>query len=324
MSRWNVGHQEFGARCSSPTYFGFRYGPQRDESNGRASRSFALRISVLAMLCSLFFVGWNVEASRAEIPESEKRVYTDAVAYCRGNNVARPMALRSDKLVLCYDGPIAAALDLSLSNDLAEDGLFVVRSFGGDPVPAVKLAEALRERHATIVVYDYCLSACASYLLFASTTAFVLRNTLVAWSYDSHWCLSFEDANDRGPKRLERKVCADASPEHKTWFKYYSDLDDWFYWTRTVVPRIPPAARVGRASVEGIEFEHPPESASVRRILNSRFDGTGRYPRDFWTWNPRYYASTIKTRVVYEAYPQTQDEVDAMAAPLQIRVIFDP
>jgi len=32
-----------------------------------------------------------------------------------------------------------------------------------------------------------------------------------------------------------------------------------------------------------------------------------------WTWNPRYFPSKIKTKITYEAYPQSQDEVDVLA-----------
>jgi hypothetical protein len=56
------------------------------------------------------------------------------------------------------------------------------------------------------------------------------------------------------------------------------------------------------------------------------FEGTGRYPDVSWTWHPRHYASTLKTKIVYEAYPNSQDEVDAMARKLRLphRVLYDP
>ena len=48
------------------------------------------------------------------------------------------------------------------------------------------------------------------------------------------------------------------------------------------------------------------------------FEDTGSYPDILWTWNPRYYASILKTKIVYEAYPRSQDEVDDMASKLSI------
>jgi hypothetical protein len=42
-------------------------------------------------------------------------------------------------------------------------------------------------------------------------------------------------------------------------------------------------------------------------------------------WNPRFWKNTIKTKVAYQAYPESQDEVDAMVARLHLRrVIYDP
>ena len=55
-------------------------------------------------------------------------------------------------------------------------------------------------------------------------------------------------------------------------------------------------------------------------------DGRGTYPDHMWTWNPRYSESAIRTKIVYEAYPENQSEVDAIAARLHLRygVIYDP
>jgi hypothetical protein len=263
-----------------------------------------------AAFCALALACWGTEISRAEVSDAEKAGYADAVAYCR-DDVARPMALSDDKRILCYDGVIFPALDISLAKDLKDGGLFVVRSVGGAAIPSVVLANVLRDKRTTVVVYDYCLSACAAYLLVASATAFVLKDTLVAWHHgvSPYGCPSLVEAKDRGPKRLEELTCSDAPSEHQDTYENLKKLDDWFYAERTVDPL----------------FEHPPESVVVRRILKSKFEGTGTYPPNLlWTWNPRYSASMIKTTIVYEAYPQSQDEVDAMAARLQVRVIYDP
>lgn len=267
------------------------------------TRSLAVLVAVVLLL--------GVEVSHAEMSDAEKAVYARGVEYCRGD-VQRPMALNPDKNVLCFDGGILRDQDIPLVESLSEDGLFVVRSFGGDRYGAVRLAEAVRQRNATVVVYDYCMSSCASYLLVASATAFVARNTLVAWDFvaNPYECHAWKEAKDGGPPRLERSICPDAPPEHQSMYKYYSDMDEWFYRTRTADPK----------------FEFPPESIVVRRILRSRFQGTGTYPDHLlWTWNPRYYASAITTKVTYEAYPQSQDEVDTMASRLlPFRVTYDP
>jgi hypothetical protein len=279
---------------------------------------FDFRAACLAVLYIFAFVFWGAEISLAQISDAEKASYADAVAYCRGN-VARPMALSADKRILCFDGAIFPSLDISATYDLEDGGLFVVRSFGGDAISAVRLAEALWERHVTVVVYDYCFSACASYLLIASMTTFVLRDTLVAWHHVliPYGCPSLEEAKDGGPKRLERNPCADAPPEYQNDYRDFKQLEDWFYEKRIVTPPL--------KNTFARPFDGPPESVIIRRILRSRFEGTGTYPANLlWTWNPRYYATSIKTKIIYEAYPQSQDEVDAMAAPLQVHVIYDP
>jgi hypothetical protein len=93
------------------------------------------------------------------------------------------MNLSPDKQVLCLTGAIAKDLDVSLANDLKDDGLFVFRSPGGYAGPAVALSDIIRDRHATVVVYDHCFSACAGFLLVASYQTYVLKGTLVAWHY---------------------------------------------------------------------------------------------------------------------------------------------
>lgn len=223
----------------------------------------------------------------------------------------RPMALDLDKRVLCFVGEIRSELDVSIANRLEDGGLFVMRSAGGNPLSAVRLAEALRERHATVVVYDYCLSACASYLLVASTKAFVLKNTLVAWHHpvSPYLCPSVEQETGSGARRLVRDTCSDAPADYRSGYEYSKELVAWFFSTRAVAP----------------PFDNPPQSIVVRRALLNRFAASGEYPPNLlWTWNPRYYVNKIKTKITYEAYPQSQDEVDALAGRLQVRVIFDP
>src|SRR6266566_1229270 len=148
-------------------------GENPNESLG-SPRSFLLRIADFTALCALAFVCWGLEISRAQVPDPETAIYARSVEYCRGN-VKRPMALDLDKRVLCFDGAILSGLSFSLASTLQVNGLFVVRSSGGEAAAAMALADLIQDRHATVVVYDYCLSACASYFLVASDAAFVLR-----------------------------------------------------------------------------------------------------------------------------------------------------
>ena len=246
----------------------------------------------------------------AEVSDAEIRSFYGAIEICKGMT-KRPMALDLDKRVLCFDGQILPELDVSVADRLEDGGLFVMRSGGGDALSAVRLAEALRKRHATVVVYDYCFSACASYLLVASTTAFVRKNTLVAWHHpvSPYLCPSVEQARSSGARRLAKHTCSEAPEGFRRAYEYNKELDAWFFHTRAVVT----------------PFDNPPQSIIVRRNLLSRFGERGEYPSNlFWTWNPRYYPSKIKTKITYEAYPQSQDEVDVLASWLYVRVIYDP
>src|SRR5206468_11439672 len=89
---------------------------------------------------------------------SELDGISSAVNYCR--NYSHTIKLSEDRTVLCFDGSITADRDVSAFNDLKRDGLFIIRSNGGLAPIAVILSNILREKNVTVVVYDYCLSAC--------------------------------------------------------------------------------------------------------------------------------------------------------------------
>jgi hypothetical protein len=272
------------------------------------AHTLILRIRNFVALCVVAFAGCGAEISLAEVSDAEKSSFYRAIAICQGMT-KRPLALDLDKRVLCLDGDISEQ-DISLAERLQQGGVFVVRSAGVTSTIVVKFADVLRERRARVVVYDYCLSTCAGYLLFASATAFVRRHTLVAWYHatDAHRCSYWEEAKDGGPKRLEMKPCSDAAPEYRGGYEQYKQSSERFYSERAVA----------------LPFEDPPESATVRRILWTKFGEAGSFPSHlYWTWNPRYYTDTIRTTVTYESYP-SQDEVDAMASWLNVPVIYDP
>lgn len=236
--------------------------------------------------------------------------YTRAADYCRGN-VPRPIALSADKRVLCFDGEVRPRQDYSAVNALEDGGLFVVRSPGGDISTAIVLANSVRDRHAVVVVYDYCISACASYLAMASTKTLVLKDTIVAWHYttDPSWCPTLAWPRDDGPQRLEKKPCYKAARDEEDAGEILRHLDFKFYQGRAV----------------DCQFEDPPESFTIRRILRHMFEDTGKYPEVTWTWNPRYYPDALIVKIIYEAYPTSQAEVDALAARFHSsRVLYDP
>jgi hypothetical protein len=268
--------------------------------------TFLLRVVIVGtatLLLSLAF-------ARAQQPDFGE--YHRTADYCR-SGVPRPMALSPDRRILCFDGGIWREQDYSVVRALDEDGFFVVRSYGGDPDAAILLARLLAERRATVVVYDYCLSACAQFLLIAPDQTFVLKDSLVAWHEpnSTRLCPFFVEARDRGPKRFEKRPCSEAPEGYGLRMVAFEQAEYRFY----------------RSRLFGFEFEMPPESATVRRRLQKLYEVKDTCVLDLlWMWHPRYYASVIKTKVLYEKYPDGQREVDVLASkyPFLLHVLYDP
>lgn len=272
-------------------------------SGAGLSRRFSR--SGVALLCLSIGMGGCALAAQ----ETDFSSYARAAEYCRGD-AARPIALSQDKRVLCLDGVIRSDLNLSIAADLADHGVAVFRSRGGDPELAVQLANMLRDRNAVVVVRDFCLYACASFILLASSEAYVLDGALVAWGifrrYVDDDCLGFIEGEDQlGPFLTSLRCSAadgDERPVNRRWNEYYRDR------------------------VSATAFTDPPESRFVRRALMNLYRSTGQYPIALWTWNPRHHANAIKTRLVYQQYPDSQEELNTIAKRLGLiyHVIYDP
>lgn len=310
MSRRKVRHGE--GEESGPAYRRCVY-PRKKHKASFSFRSFVLRVAILPGLC-LALACCGAEISRAEVSDAEKASYVDALTYCRGD-VARPVALRSDKRVLCLDGGIVAVNEILLAGSLQQGGLFVVRSRDEDgSVPVIfALADILLLKQATVVINDYCLAICANYLFIATAKTFVPKDVLVAWINPGTGpdnCIEFSRMpDDPAAPRLRLAPCARPFLDSRQ--NEALQLKKKFYEGRVLSP----------------PFLEPPQSVAVRRVLKRKFDLTGKYPGDvYWTWNPRHYAGAIRTKVLYEAYPQSQDEVDALVARIGLRssVIYDP
>ena len=251
--------------------------------------------------------GADPESARAS--DAERAGYTDALAYCRGD-VSHPEALRADGRVLCFDGLISASNEIWLANNLEHGGVFVVRSAGGDADGAIALANLLLLKEAKIVINDYCLATCADYLFIATAKTFVPGKALVAWTVRAGgdgYCIGFSETSDPRAPRLKESPCSGTGAYADT--RTYERIRKFY------------GGRVKTGP------DQPPESVFVRKILKRKFDETGKYPIGlYWTWNPRYYAGAIRTQVDYEAYPQSQEEVDTIVTRLGLpfSVIWDP
>ena len=284
--------------------------PVSSTSEARKKTSGVLSGVMATLAFPALLALFNPDVSRARQETSDKDVYHLAAEYCRGT-VPRPMSLSSDNRVLCFDGWVDDGMDLRSARELADHGLFVVRSLGGSIATSIALSDLLRDRRATVVIYDYCLSACASYFLVASDQTYVLKDSLVAWRNSVSGldnCTSLKVPTDGGPKKLQSTTCPDISSEARAKHNAIMFLVNRFYSKRTFGP----------------QFDPPPESLHIRRVLANLYEQTGVNPNVAWMLNPRYHA-TFKTKIDYEAYPENQEEVDAMVAPLHLgRVIYDP
>jgi hypothetical protein len=246
---------------------------------------------------------------RAQEQTFDRESYYRAVDYCRHSaQPDHPMNLSPDKQVLCLTGVIAKDLDTSPANDLKDNGLFVIRSPGGNARTAIALSDIIRNRRATVVVYDYCFSACAGFLLVASHQTYVLKSTVVAWHHFSggELCTFLTAPRDGGPRRLQRGPC-----QHGGEYGFTNlPMLIKFFKERAVNPPI----------------SFPPDSLHTRKILRDRYAGTGVFYDTMWALHPRYYPRLFKTKIIHEAYPESQDEVDGILASLGLktRVIYDP
>ena len=235
-------------------------------------------------------------SSRAQLDSS-----SFVVSYCF--NYRNSIKLNDDRTVLCFDGPIKADRDNSAFLALKQNGLFVMRSGGGYAPTAIELSDILREKNAKIIMYDYCLSACANYFLIASSETYVLKGTVVAW----HSSFPKIDCSSAGMERLQqdyneylrsRQIAdTDLSPEQ---ICKHSELSKAFFVKR------------------GIDDRHiyAPQTAYTRKVVDLAIRETMDKRKAFWMWNPQNYGDYFKSQITYESYPGSQDAVDEIVMRL--------
>lgn len=271
--------------------------------------SRTLRCFVLLMSGLIYASGAHAEQ------DLDTERYHRAVEYCRGD-VMRPMMLSPDRNVLCVDGVIMELqTDLRYVEALAEGGLFVVRSAEGDGTLALAISKLLLQRRATVVIYDYCLSACATYFFFASVRTYVLKGALVAWQNGGSGfpaCPISKILNQYGPWTEIGEPCDPLPHGFRNRYDQYRLERQRFYSERS----------------NSAKSAFPPTSMHIATYIANMLGETGVYPNVAWTLNPAYLY-WFKTKIHYETYPASQDEVDEIVARLQIRlqvrkVIYDP
>ena len=220
--------------------------------------------------------------------------------------------LSKDRTILCFDGQIRADQDPKLFHELKQDGFLVMRSPGGYGYPSMLLANILREKNATVIVYDYCLSACANYFLIAGSKTYVRRDTIVAWhggtpKYDCNWL-----GPDEMRKRFRRwyDLAEDDAAKQADEFCKTADLAAAFFKER------------------GIDDRHiySPQTAYTYKMVHMAKSQRMDKRSIFWMWNPKNQGDYFKSRVIYESYPTSQDHVEEILRRLRIplQVYYDP
>jgi hypothetical protein len=234
--------------------------------------------------------------SMAPLPAAADRASVLALTeYCR--TFKGKVSLSPDKSILCYDGAVPFLMDLTPFHTLSDGGIFVVRSPGGNAVSSAKAANLLRDKQATVVIYDYCFSACANNFFVATHRTLVADNAIVAWHGGARPCHT--GATD-DPSYWQ-------IPEVKDFCENYSFLQDFF-------------ATRGLDS----DFTQRPQtrhtSATVEHALSTASDPESV----FWMWHPANHRNFFRG-VTYYRYPAHQAEVTSRlrALGLATEVIYD-
>lgn len=270
------------------------------------------------MIARICLAGLALAAAVAAAPavaatpaEPARRDRDAAVSFCRkavfdAQRWSSAVVLNDAKTVACFSGEITLThreRDGKL-RDLKQGGTFVIRSHGGTVAHAMTLGNLLRDKSASVVAYEFCLSACADFILLASDAAHVVRDTLVAAHY--------------GRERLPT-LCGDLAaaygdgscPKSRLFNNRDGAAFSKYFETRVASQ----SAFSGQAQSGYVRSTIRAMSLTDKKVAE----------QVWWTLSPDYLASTFRTKISYEAYYRDQAEVDRLAQKLRMgRVIYDP
>jgi hypothetical protein len=112
--------------------------------------------------------------------------------------------------VLFFDGELNDSnVGLALKS-LGPEGRITtirIRSGGGNPVPASRLAEAIRRNRLSIQVQDYCLSACMTFIFPAAQIRAVSKDAILGYHYaDSYDVAALEPLFGGDSVKLQKVI----------------------------------------------------------------------------------------------------------------------
>ena len=229
------------------------------------------------------------------------------------------IALIEDRTVLCLDGPIIPGRT-AVFDDLKSGGTFVVRSIGGFAPEAITVGNILRDKNATVVVYDYCLSACANYLLVASSRAYVLKDAIVAWHGGPFAC------SLQGHDRMHKYLVDNIDLIRADFRRRYPDVPQWAISPDLLCAASDMSKQFYRERDLDDRHVYAPQTPHTKKFVDTAVKQSTGKKSLFWMWHPHNYGGYFKSRVVYESYPGSQREVDELLvrARLPDRVVYDP
>jgi hypothetical protein len=234
-----------------------------------------------------------------------------AVEHCSNHQISD--RLNEDNTVLCFYGEIRLDADMAPFENLRPGGILVIRSPGGYAHAAMKIANILRAKDATVIVRDYCLSACANYILVATNRTHVKQKALVAWHGGARAQLTKTDCSGQNLEQLKSEYSDRHGPGSESWVDEIcrtSELAEVFFKQRGLEAR----------------HIHAPQTAYTKKMVHFFAKQEWDKRKISWMWNPKNHGDYFKNRITYEAYPESQAEVDEILARerMTARMIYDP
>ena len=78
----------------------------------------------------------------------------------------------------------------------------------------------------------------------------------------------------------------------------------------------------------GIDDRHmyAPQTPYTKKMVDMVVREAADKRKAFWMWNPQNYGDYFKSRITFESYPTSQDDVDEILRRFRLgaRVIYDP
>jgi hypothetical protein len=266
---------------------------------------------------------------------SHDAAISSAIDYCRG--YPKAITLSDDKNILCFDGTIDEDEGTAPFQDLEPNGMFVIRSTGGYTESAMTIANILRDKNARVIIYDYCFSACANWILVATNETFVAKKTIVAWHggpTKSSTAFQFMDwmaglrpssdficlGTDEDVTVIDEKIAVlmksgvrnlkqEKAKDRRRAACKASEMHREFFTSRGID--------------DGYIYE--PQTQATKDLYDAAAKDRGRRTT-LWMWNPRHHGNYFRTNIIYESYPESQSEVDEIFKTFRFRgtVIYDP